>query len=605
MIHSLDVKNLWEMATSYYMANWHPLTWFSHAIDYQLFGIDPAGHHLTNIIIHSLNSLLVFILFIRLVVKVNPQAELSFTIYSAGLIAALLFGVHPLRVESVVWVSERKDILCAFFVLLTYISYLTYVSRENKTIRKKWYIITLSLFVLALMSKPMAVTVPVVFLILDAFPLNRLQTGTNVIFLILEKIPFFILSLLCGIMTIFAQSRGGALVPIDYLGLDSRLLNAFSSLMFYLQKTVWPTYLVPLYPFPSNISLYDVTFFGAILGFLGISLFCVWRWKKKQPLYLAVWMYYLVTVAPVIGVIQVGRQGAADRYTYLPTLGFFILAGIGMIWILNKRRSRTRSAIYASTLAWTLAVMAIIWMSFLTQHQTRVWKNSETLWRHVANSYPEQIPSAYYNLGNVYAHKEKFDWAEVNYKFSLSINKNYLYARNGLGLLYAKRNQFDKAENQYRLALKIRSDALVHNNLGLLYVKTKRWAEAKNEYLTALQIKSDFPHPHNNLGILYNKTGQSSEAEKEFKAALNIDINFAEAHFNLGDLYKKRGQLKDAEIAYQRGLHLDPNYPEIHNSLGEIYLQTGQKQSAEKAFKQALKQTPNYSQAKQNLQTLQ
>jgi hypothetical protein len=337
-IRSIDFWFLKWSFTAVVSSNWHPLTMFSHALDYALWGLDPWGHHLTSIIFHTFNTLLVFILVVRLS-EYRRAGETGISsdfagpgkkALIAGIVTALLFGIHPVHVESVAWVSERKDVLSAFFFLLSVLAYLKYTSsRDSK--RSIFYGACLILFIMALMSKPMAVTLPVVLLILDCYPLGRLTLGGGLRgarWLVIEKVPFFVLSLLSSLITLWAQHTSGAITTLGVTPLTTRILVAMRAYVFYIYKMVLPTDLAPFYPYPRTVEFFAVEYSVSFILLIVITSLCLWS-SKRNGLFLAVWFYYLVTLIPVIGIVRVGLQAAADRYTYLPSLGPFLLAGLG------------------------------------------------------------------------------------------------------------------------------------------------------------------------------------------------------------------------------------------------------------------------------------
>ena len=331
-IHPLNLAFFKWAFFDFYEANWHPLTWVSHALDYAVWGLNPMGHHLTNNILHAVNTFIVVILVAKLLEAwrpsrqqnppLRPSEKGSYLIIAA--VTGLLFGLHPLHVESVAWVSERKDLLCAMFFLLSILAY-----------TNKHYILVLFLFALALLSKPMAVSLPAVLLILDWHPFNRISSMKSFLSALLEKLPLIALSLISSVLTVLAQKAGGALRTFDVIPLSVRVLVATESLMSYLWKMILPMNLTPYYPYPKNISLLSEECLLSVILVFGITAACIVM-AKKQKLWLAVWGYYVITLLPVIGIVQVGIQAMADRYTYLPSLGPFLITGLGVAWVFKK-----------------------------------------------------------------------------------------------------------------------------------------------------------------------------------------------------------------------------------------------------------------------------
>jgi Tfp pilus assembly protein PilF len=534
-IHSLDIKSLYWMATGFHAGNWHPLTWFSHALDCALWGLNPGKHLLTNLIFHGLNTALVFILIVTLL----SRLELAWTNTSGNLIAggvtSLLFGLHPLRVESVAWVAERKDLLCAFFFILSILSYTHYVFSSVNRRRRVWYGLSLILFAMALMSKPMAVTLPLVLLLLDCYPFRRFKShSSGNLRILMEKVPFFILSVFSGILTLLAQHSGGAIKTLEQLAFTTRLLNALRVLMFYLEKIVLPIKLVPFYPV-SVLSHWEYLFYGILVS--AITGLSVWMAIKKKYLWLIVWSYYLITLLPVLGIIQVGGQLAADRYTYLPSLGPFLLVGIASActWenaSLSKLTRTWRGLVLISIF------LVVVVCACLTRQQIKLWQNSESLWGRVNVVFPGVVQEAYFNLGVYYSEKGRVDEAIEHFKKAIGINPRYVRA---------------------------------HNNLGIAYTKKGFLEEAIYAYEMAIAINPRHERAHYNLGIVYFKQGDFDRAIVEFKNAIAINPSYAKAHYNLGNTYDKKGLWDKAITEYKKALALNPRYAEAYNNLAVIY----------------------------------
>jgi protein O-mannosyl-transferase len=367
--------------SAFYSANWHPLTWISHALDYAVWGLNPLGHHLTNNILHAVNTFLVVLLVARLIEATTPpppcqvgelvgdkssptvsggvaegrggkwnegllhHSLFTFHISHFSLIAAgvtgLLFGLHPLHVESVAWVSERKDLLCAMFFLLSIMMYAKYVVTTSTTFRQvfnKHYLFSLCFFFLALLSKPMAVSLPVVLLILDWHPFGRVRSLKTFWPAVVEKLPFVVLSLISSVLTILAQKGSEALFMMEVTPLSSRGTVAAKSLVAYLGKIMLPLHLSPFYPYPLDVTFFSMDYLLPFFLVIGITILCLGL-SRKQKMYLSAWSFYVVTLVPVLGIVQVGRQSMADRYTYLPSLGPFLVIGLGVAWVLTRTAS--------------------------------------------------------------------------------------------------------------------------------------------------------------------------------------------------------------------------------------------------------------------------
>jgi protein O-mannosyl-transferase len=442
----------------FYASNWHPLTWISHAVDYALWGLNPLGHHLTNIILHAVNTALVILLAVKLLDIVRegtPQnAPLSFlndrTILIAASITGLLFGLHPVHVESVAWVMERKDLLCALFFLLSIIWYTSYVGAEGaEAVRidqfmrffDRRYLMALGLFILALLSKPMVVTLPVVLLILDWYPLGRIRSFKTLWGACIEKIPFVTLSLASSVITIMAQRSGGAISSLDIVPLSTRLLVAVNSLVMYLGKMLLPLNLIPFYPYPWDVSLFSLKYWFVSGLVLGITASCVVL-VRKQKFWLSAWGYYVVTLIPVLGIVQVGAQSMADRYTYLPSLGPFIIAGLMVAWLAVKMRELLGLREYLFSAA--AALIIFVPLSYATVRQIHVWHDSISLWDHVLENEPS-VYIAYGNRGVAYTLTGRYDKALEDFNAAVLLGPNDSTTYYNRGAFYLRTGRFELA----------------------------------------------------------------------------------------------------------------------------------------------------------------
>jgi hypothetical protein len=445
-ISSLSLENLKWMATSLEFHNWHPLTWLSWAIDYQIYdGLVPWGFHFSNNLLHAINSVVLFI-FILMVFGLVAPGSGKFVLKQdnpsliAALLAALLFAVHPQHVESVAWVAERKDLLCQLFLLLSLITYIKYVTCQQ-TSRTKWYVITLILYFLAVMSKPMAVTFPVVLLLVDVYPLRRTALFNPVIgsirqqswfSLAIEKIPFFLLSFILILTTLLAQKT--AIVDVS---LAERVVNAVHSTILYLEKFMMPFALNPHYPY------FEIAKAGSLLkgtivffAFAAITIATVLAWRKQRPAWAIAWLLYLVTLSPVLGLIQVGAQGAADRYSYFPTLPLYLLVAGGIFSILKNGKS------YQQGLLLLFTTGLIMVFGFQAMQQIMVWKSEISLWTHVAKLSPEKL-FAHNNLGIAYKNIGDYENALIQFNAGGEENSgpNSIYAWRGITYMHLARFQ--------------------------------------------------------------------------------------------------------------------------------------------------------------------
>ncbi|MBI5237037.1 MAG: hypothetical protein HY887_01250, partial [Deltaproteobacteria bacterium] len=423
-------------------AQWHPLTILSFTADYAIWGLNPKGYHLTNNIFHALNTFLIFMITWRLFDcggrACAPAAPSGGVIdrgpLAAALITALLFGLHPMRVESVAWVTERKDVLYAFFFLLSILAYLRYVRHDGS--KRASYLLCLACFILALMSKPMAVTLPVVLLILDLYPLGRLSVK-GIRHTLIEKIPFFALSVLISAVTLWAQLASGMTPTTENIPIPVRIAGMLRGYLFYLYKTFWPFDLAPLYPYRLRTELLSPEHMGYLSLLIGITVFCVIMAKTKK-IFLAAWLYYLVTLLPVIGLMQVGSQAAADRFTYLPSLGPFTLIGAGAAYLIDRYGKK---AVFALMLA--MAALSAL-MAVLTVRQISIWKDSITLWSREIELFP--VIRAYSGRATQYFEEGNFEEAAKDYTVVINSKAgNIAVPYNNRGVSYLKLGRLELA----------------------------------------------------------------------------------------------------------------------------------------------------------------
>jgi len=533
----LTTKGIASAFTSPHASNWHPLTTLSHMLDCQLYGLNAGGHHTTNIILHTAAVLLLFYVL----------REMTGSIWRSALVA-VLFAVHPLHVESVAWVSERKDVLSAVFFFLMLGAYCHYA----RAVSLKRYLVVVVLFVAGLMSKAMLVSAPFVLIILDYWPLRRFERASlagekakiakagnqaRVIrFLFLEKIPLFVLSAVASIITFFLQKRAtGAIPPLPFVW---RAQNALVSYVIYAWKTLWPTRLAVFYPHPNNtLPGWEVAF--AVLLLLGATAAAI-VYRRKGPYLLTGWLWYLVMLVPVIGLVQVGEQGHADRYTYLPNIGLFVAA----IWftadVLTISRSRSRIAITTAVSGAIIAALA--WTAFI---QTSYWRNSETLWTH-----------------------------------ALAVTADNDVAHNNLGYLCIDRGELDKAISHFQTAAGIRAgkrnahydlgSAFVQMNLADAVARKGDSDEAMAHYDEAIRLQPDYANAYYNRGNVLFAKGRTDEAIADLQKSLQIQPDDADAHTALGNALLRRRSLREAIAQYEQALTLAPEDPHSRNNIAWV-----------------------------------
>ena len=587
----------WAFTTGH-ASNWHPLTWLTHMADVSIFGKGEkasGGPHIVNALIHCANTVLVFLWFL----------VLTGASWRSAIVAAL-FALHPLHVESVAWVSERKDVLSTFFGLLALLAYAKYAAARSSaepTSRKaqhakRFYILALLALAVGLLCKPMLVTLPFVMLLLDYWPLKRVSgvrcqvSGKRAnLALLWEKIPFFVLVAVSSTVTFVVQRKGGAVSSLESLPLTQRVANTFVSYVRYLRKTFWPDDLSILYPHPGSWPAVQII--GAIVLLLIVSAGVVLG-RRRLPFAMVGWFWFLGVMVPVIGLVQVGIQSMADRYTYVPLIGIFIVLVWGAAMIV-ERWPVTRWA-FAS-----LAGISVVACCIATSFQLRIWRNSETLFRH-AVEVTEKNYLAWNNLGFYYFGKGKPKEAQEAYRESLRINPNYADAHNNLGHALAEEKKFAEAMVHYRLALRTSPDhPEIHNNLGNALSETGDIDGAIAEYSFVLKRNPNHADANNNLGIALAMKGQLAEAIEHFNTSLKVKPGNAGAHGNLGNALAVQRKFTEAMEHYRQALELSPNDAQTRNNLGNVLAELGRFDEAVTNYNSALQLNINNPEAHFNL----
>jgi len=605
---------VWAFKTGH-ASNWHPLTWLSHMLDRQLLGPEAGPQHLVSVGFHIANTLLLFLLLNRM-----TGARWR------SLIVAALFALHPLHVESVAWVSERKDVLSAFFFLLTLAAYVSYAEESgvqslaskvqsqqaggrspnpgsditqhatrNTQHATRYYLLSLSFFILGLMSKPMLVTLPFVLLLLDYWPLRRFERSTlnsrlsTILRLVAEKVPFFLLAAASSVITFKVQQKGGAVSTSISLG--ARIANALVSYVRYIGKLFWPADLSILYPHPGHWPVWQVIAAAALLLAISVAVILL---ARRQP-YLAVgWLWFCGTLIPVIGLVQVGIQSMADRYTYVPIIGLFLLLVWGLGDLIPARPWRANALAAGSALL--LAACA-----GLTERQIHFWRDSEALFRHAVQVTRDNY-LAWNNLGFYLWGRGRTAEAMDDYRASLKINPAYEDALNNLGYAFAGQKNYAAAIPLYEAALHIRPNhAEVHNNLGNALSETGKIDEAIAHYLIVLEQKPDHADAHNNLGIALAMKEKLEEAIPHFYAAIRAKPGYASAHSNLGNALAVQHKLDEAIKEYQESLRLKPEDAQAHNNLGNALAEQGKVPEAIGQYQEALRLNADNPEAQFNL----
>jgi Tfp pilus assembly protein PilF len=502
----LTSQGLVRAFTSPQIRNWHPLTTISHMLDCQLFGLNPAGHHFSSVLFHTLAVLLLF----------GVLRAMTGALWRSAFVAAV-FAIHPLRAESVAWVAERKDVLSALFFMLTLAAYVYYARQPS--VRR--YLLLILFFALGLMAKPMLVTLPLLLLLLDYWPLARIQNGLwDWWKIIAEKIPLFGLSLLVAVATLIAQ--GPTVSYSEELPLTWRIGNALLSYVAYVGQMIWPVRLAVFYPHAADhFSPWKVTLAGLVVGGITV-LACAWR--KARPYLVVGWLWYLVALLPVIGFIQVGLQGRADRYSYLPHIGLYIALTWGVAdWSFGWNR---RPAIFSGA-----AVAVLGALGWQARIQTSYWRSTETLWHHALEVTTDN-DVAHYNVAALLLRRGQVDEAISHYEEALKI-------------------QPDDRETRYHL-----SHALLHASLGNALTQKGRLDEALTHYRKAVELRDDFADAHSNLASLLARKGETSEAIMHYEKAIALPPEDAPSHIGLARLLIQLGRKDEAVAHYRRALEL-------------------------------------------------
>lgn len=585
---------LWAV-TEAHAANWHPLTWLSHMLDCQLFGLNPGWHHLTNVLFHTANSILLF-LWLR---------SLTQAFWRAAFVAAL-FALHPLHVESVAWISERKDVLSTFFGILSLWAYTNYARTQpashaqRSASKRRCYWLALGLFALGLMSKPMLVTWPCLMLVLDFWPLQRFQSlnlssqWPVLRRLFLEKLPFFALSASSCVVTVFAQKAGGAVAPLDDIPLGMRTINALVAYAQYLWHLVWPERMAVLYPYTGNWPLMHVA--GALTVLLGITALAWWQ-RRKQPYLLAGWAWYVGTLVPVIGLVQVGNQSMADRYTYIPAIGLFV----ALAWA-GAELASARSAARWPTLAGAAGVLAAC--IFTSQAQVLHWHNTPTLFHHTLAVTKNNYVAAN-DLGFYYADQRAPELAKHYYRLALRMNPKYQHAYNNLGCALIDEGRLTEAKTNLQAALKL--DPLLadaYSNLGTVCFRLGENNEAIDHYREALRLRPNYALAHHNLANVLAAKDQIPEAERHYREALRLNRFSVNAHMDMALMLAKVGRFDEAAAQYHEALALQPDSRRAHYELGDMLAKQGKLDDAAQQFSELLQLKPEDFLARYRLATV-
>ncbi len=566
----LTAENVkWAFSTLYFN-NYHPLVWLSYMAECQFFGLQPGAFHLVNLAIHLVNTLLLF-MFLR---------RLTGELWASAMVAAL-FGLHPLHVESVAWVSERKDVLSAFFGLLTIAAYHQYTRAKRVT----WYFGAIVLFILGLMSKAMLVTLPFALLLLDLWPLRRIDLNarhgmTNIGRLIVEKMPFFVLSAVASYIACIAQSSSVA--DIRALPFSNRLENAFVSYGRYLQKTFWPVDLAVFYPHPVQ---WPITYTaGAVVLVVAVSIVAL-LWIRKRPWLFTGWFWFIGTLVPVIGLVQIGSQSIADRYMYLPSIGLFV----AIVWSVRGFVQHRRTPAPIVTVGASALLLAC---ALLTHYQAKHWRNSVALFTHAERVTPPNIV-VLNSLGDLLLVEGRLDEAQRKLTAALQLDPGNHLSWGSLGTISLKQGNVDQAIERFQAGLRLKSDSPELNfNMGLSLTLKHDLPGSIPYYQRALAAQPEYLEAYMQLGTAFAAAGEPAAAVTNFLAAIRIKPDFAPAHYSVGTLYSETGRSEQALGYLNQALRLQPDFADAHRQLGVTLLRIGNLPQARDELRRAIKLAP-------------
>ena len=630
----------WEqlrwMFTTFHMSVYRPIAWITMGIDYLIWGMEPFGYHLTSLFFHCANAVLFYFVALRLLrLAMSTTDELKLPLGVAAGFAALFFALHPLRVEPVAWESGEDNLVAGFFFMLTLLCYLRAAAITGTGLHQwVWMGGAWILYALSILSKALTVPLPLALLVLDVYPLKRLKTDPRTWFqrearhLLWEKIPFLLFAVPVAIVAVLAKQSTGAVAPVASIGWFPRLMQSFYGLAFYLQKTIAPWGLSPLYERPIPFNPWDWPFLlsGVIVLAVSIGLGVV---RRFWPAGLAAWVYYAVILLPSLGVITYGPQLVGDRYSYFSCLSWALLAGAGVFHFWKRRAAGEMSA-QVFLLVNGLAGVLLIGLGVLTWKQTQIWHDSERLWRHALalddkssfahnnlglvlakrDALEEAIDQfrravdvdpafveAYTNLGNFLAQRGFRDEAIVHLRHALQIEPTFVNAHNTLGNILADIGALDEAIQHFRKALQTNpQSAMTHYNLGRTLAKHGHAEEAIVQYRQSLEIDPGDVDVHNNLGLLLLSQGNIDQAILQFREAIRVNPNYAKAYFNLGKVDAQQDRLDEAIANFQKALQIQPGVAEIHENLARALARQGKRTEALQEYQEALRLLQSRSQ---------
>jgi tetratricopeptide (TPR) repeat protein len=545
--HGLNGRAIAWAFTTTRTGNWHPLTWISHILDFQLYGWNAAGHHATSLLLHLANSILLFLLLKRMTGAMWP-----------GAVTAALFALHPMHVESVAWISERKDVLSAFFWMLSLWAYLGFVAEAGiqGTKPRAFYSASLAFFALGLMCKPMVMTLPLILLLLDYWPLERWRRPRARLWM--EKVPFFVLAAASGVVTMAAQRQGRSVLSLEQVPLAARLENLPMGCARYVGKLFWPARLAAMYPYVFRWPAWEVAGAGVFLAV--VTVWVIWR-ARAQPFLAVGWLWFLGGLAPVNGLVQAGFQSIADRYTYLPSIGLFIMA----VWTVGQWKGKLGRLAAA-----VLAAAALAGCLYLTPRQAGYWRDTRTLFAHAVESTSGNY-FACASLGRELAAHGQQEAAIEYLDKAVSIAPWLAMAQSDLGRALLDAGRVDDALPHLQRAAALRPETWEdHYNLGNALLARGRVAEALDQFQTQVRLRPEDAAAQLNLGAVLLDNNRLDDAIPHLEKAAGINPSDAEAHYKLGSAYFLKGRAAEAVGQYEKSLQIRPDYAAACNNLAWI-----------------------------------
>jgi len=633
----------WAVSDFTTFGNWMPLTWISFAIDYALWGLNPAGYHLTGILLHSANSFLV-VLFSKSILDADDtlwnrrlflgQRE-QHIIYTAAL-TGLLFGIHPIHVEPAVWAADRRDLLCGIFFLLSLLYYGRHAaychnaaipSRKLFYFRRTDYLMTLLCYLLALSSKSMAITLPLLFILMDWYPFRRIRSSKDLLSVISEKIPFVSIGLFVGVIAYFGQKAAGAFAFGTSVPLTERILVAPRSVVLYLVKMVYPVGLLPFYPYPDKVSPGHYEFWAPVLIIflvMSAALLAV----KKRPWLMFLCGFYILTLIPVMGIIQIGEHAMADRYVYLSSISVCLFAGMAVAWVWGRAGDIGTGGIWGKSVLIAGVFLVCAFLARATFSQIRIWKDSIELWSTVIHHEPSRVPGAYHNRAMAYEKAGKTEQALADYTTAISLKPQSSYTYMHRGMLLQKLGQFGPAMEDFNTAISLDPGAAdtyiargrafknngqieraiedfnrgikiapegyaAFNDRGMAYQVLGRPDVALGDFTKAVSLNPFCTEAYVNRGIAYEQLGQRERAMEDYTSAIRADSSFANAYNNRGLLFQRKGLLKEALGDLNTAIMLNPSGFEAFNNRGLVNEDLGELEHALADYSRAVELKPD------------